>query len=99
MNKQKLNKRRQFSEQIRKQVVSEFRSGKHTVRELADLYHVSTTSIYRWIHKYSPAESPGINVVEMAESSDQKLKDLKQKIATCREPWVKNRSKWISWKR
>src|SRR5699024_9853389 len=81
MNKQKLNKRRQFSEQIRKQVVSEFRSGKHTVRELADLYHVSTTSIYRWIHKYSPAESPGINVVEMAESSDQKLKDLKQKIA------------------
>lgn len=81
MNKRKLNKRRQFSEQIRKKVVSEFRSGKHTVIELADLYHVSTTSIYRWIHKYSPADSPGINVVEMAESSDQKLKDLQQKIA------------------
>lgn len=81
MNKRKLNKRRQFSKQIRKKVVAEFRSGKYTVKELSDLYHVSTTSIYQWIHKYSPAESPGINVVEMAESTDQKLKDLQQKIA------------------
>lgn len=81
MNQRKLNKRRQFSEQIRKKVVAEFRSGKYTVKELAALYHVSTTSIYRWIYKYSPADSPSINVVEMTESTDHKLKELQQKIA------------------
>ena len=81
MNKRKLNKRRQFSEQIRKNVVEEFRSGNYSVKELAELYHVSATSIYRWIHKYSPADSPSIKVVEMSESTDKKVNDLKTRIA------------------
>lgn len=81
MNKRKLNKRRQFSEQIRRKVVEEFRNGNYSVKELADLYYVSTTSIYNWIHKYSPADSPSINVVEMSESADKKVQDLKTRIA------------------
>jgi transposase-like protein len=81
MNKRKLNKRRQFSEQIRRKAVTEFRSGNYTVKELADLYHCSLTAIYKWIHKYSPADSPRIRVVEMSESTDKKVKDLKAKIA------------------
>lgn len=81
MNNRKLNKRREFSEQIRRKAVKEFRSGKYTAKELADLYHCSTQTIYRWIWKYSPADSPGINVVEMSESTDQKVKDLRKKIA------------------
>ena len=80
MDKRKLNKHRQFSEQIRRKVVNEFRSGKYTTRELADLYHCSTQTIYRWIWKYSPADSPSITVVEMSESTDQKVKDLQKKI-------------------
>lgn len=80
MNKRKLNKRRQFSEQIRRKAVKEFRSGKYTARELADLYHCSTQTIYRWIWKYSPADSPSITVVEMSESTDQKVKNLQKKI-------------------
>jgi transposase-like protein len=81
MNKRKLNKRRQFSEQIRRKAVTEFRSGNYTVKELADLYHCSLTAIYKWIHKYSPADSPRIRVVEMSKSTDKKVKDLKTKIA------------------
>jgi transposase-like protein len=81
MNKRKLNKRRQFSEQIRRKAVKEFRSGKYTVKELAELYHCSLTAIYKWIYKYSPVDSPRINVVEMSESTDQKVKDLQDKIA------------------
>lgn len=81
MNKRKLNKRRKFSDQIRRKAVEEFRAGKYTVKELADLYHCSTQTIYRWIWKFSPADSPSINVVEMSESTDQKLKDLQQRIA------------------
>ena len=81
MNHRKLIKLRQFSDQVRRQVVKDFRSGKHTVAELAELYQCSTQSIYNWIYKYSPADSPAINVVEMSESSDQKVAELRRKIA------------------
>lgn len=81
MNKRKLRKNRQFSEQVRRRAVKEFRSGKYTVKELADLYVCSPQSIYRWIYKYSPADSPQLNVVEMSDSADQKLEELNQKIA------------------
>jgi transposase len=81
MNLRKLRKNRQFSEQIRRKAVDEFRSGKFTAKELADLYHCGERTIYNWIYKYSPADSPKINVVEMSKSSDQKLKDLQNKIA------------------
>lgn len=81
MNKRKLNKQRRFSEQIKRQAVAQFRSGIHTVLELADLYHCHHQTIYNWIYKYSPADSPKINVVEMSESTDRKVKDLHEKIA------------------
>lgn len=81
MNLRKLRKNRQFSEQIRRKAVDEFRSGKFTAKELAELYHCGERTIYNWIYKYSPADSPKINVVEMPKSTDQKLKDLQNKIA------------------
>ena len=81
MNKRKLNKHRQFSEQIRRKAVKEFRSGKYTARELADLYHCVPQTIYRWIYKYSPGDSPSIHVIEMSKSTDQKVTDLQKKIA------------------
>lgn len=81
MNYRKLRKRRQFSEQIKRQAVADFRSGKHTALELADLYHCHHQTIYNWIYKYSPGDSPSINVVEMSKSTDQKVKDLHQKVA------------------
>lgn len=81
MNYRKLRKRRQFSEQLKRQAVADFRSGKHTALELADLYHCHHQTIYNWIYKYSPGDSPKINVVEMSESTDKKVKDLHDKIA------------------
>jgi len=81
MNKRKLNKRRKFSEQIKRQAVEDFRRGKYTALELADLYHCHHQTIYNWIYKYSPGDSPQVNVVEMSKSADQKVNDLKQKIA------------------
>jgi transposase-like protein len=81
MNHRKLNKCREFSEQIRRKAVTDFRSGKFTAQELADLYHCSSQTIYNWIYKYSPGDFPQVNVVEMSESTDQKVKDLHDKIA------------------
>ncbi len=80
-NQRKLYRRRQFSEQIKRKVVGEFRAGRYTVQELADLYSCSFQSIYKWIYKYSPADSPSVTVVEMSESTDQKVKDLQGQIA------------------
>lgn len=80
MDKRKLKRKRTFSEEIRRKAVSEFRSGKYTAQELSDLYHCSPTTIYRWIYKYSPADQPKLNVVQMADSSDRKLKELQQQI-------------------
>ena len=45
------------------------------------MYHCSPQTIYRWIYKYSPGDSPSINVIEMSESTDQKVTDLQKKIA------------------
>jgi len=81
MNQRKLRKNRQFSEQIKRKVVKDFRTGRYTVKELSDLYHCADVTIYRWIHKYSPGDSPSVNVVEMSKSTDQKVKDLQTKIA------------------
>ena len=81
MNQRKLQKNRQFSVQIRRKVVEEFRSGQYTAKDLAKLYHCSERTIYNWIYKYSPVDSPKINVVEMSQSSDQKVKDLHDKVA------------------
>lgn len=81
MNKRKLNQKRHFSEQVRRHVVDEFRAGKYTVKELADLYVCSTKTIYRWIHTYSPADQPQIKVIDMADSPDQKVQALHNRIA------------------
>lgn len=45
------------------------------------MYHCHHQTIYNWIYKYSPADSPSVNVVEMSKSTDQKVKDLQTKIA------------------
>ena len=81
MNLRKLRKRKKYSEQIKRKAVDDFRSGRHTALELADLYYCHHQTIYNWIYKYSPADSPRINVIEMSQSSDQKLQSLQTKIA------------------
>lgn len=81
MDHRKLNRRREFSEQIRRKAVTQFRSGRYSVKELANLYHCAPQTIYRWIYKYSPADSPSINVVEMQESKEHRIEQLQQKIA------------------
>ena len=81
MNKRKIITQKRFSDQIKRQAVADFRSGKHTVLELTKLYHCHHQTIYRWIYKYSPVDSPKINVVQMSESTDQKVKNLQARIS------------------
>ena len=75
-----LKSKRIFSQEFQKICVKEYESGQFTVLELSKLYQINTVVIYRWIHKYSTYNKRGIKVVEMADSSKQKLKDLQRRI-------------------
>ena len=76
-----LKSSRIFSEEFRKTCVKEYETGQFSVLELSKLYQIQTNVIYRWIHKYSAYNKRRIKVVEMADSSKQKLKELQKRIA------------------
>jgi transposase len=82
MTKKKIeiNVRRVFTEDFKKRCVQEYESGQFSVKELSALYQIHAIIIYRWIYKYSAYNKRRIKVVEMADSSKKKLKDLQKRI-------------------
>lgn len=79
-NLKKLRKRRIYSEEFKKQLVSEYEGGQYSVIELSRLHGIHHQVIYRWIYKYSTFNKKGYRVVEMKDSSTKKLKDLEARI-------------------
>lgn len=79
-NLRSVRKHRKYSIEFKKQLVSEFESGKHSVPELGTLHGVSCTSIYRWVYKFSNFNQKGYRVVEHKSSSTRKVKSLESKI-------------------
>jgi transposase-like protein len=82
MGKTKIHIRpqRAFTEEFKKARVKEYETGEFTVNEISCLYSIQTTVIYRWIHKYSLYNKKKIRVVEMEESSTQKISELITRI-------------------
>lgn len=81
MSKKYLRQRRQFSPTLRKQIVRLIESGSLSVAAASREYLVSTTSIYRWIHRYSTYNKKGALLVVDKDSHSQKIERLQQKIA------------------
>lgn len=79
-NLRKIQKRRVYSEDFKKEIVSLFESGEFSVIQLEKLYGIKNQIIYQWIYKFSTFNEKGFRVVEMKESSINKLKQLEQKI-------------------
>lgn len=75
-----LKKRRVYSLCFKKQLVKEFESGNYSVPQLERLYGVGNPTIYSWIHKFSNFNEKGTRIVEMKESSSNKLKELEAQI-------------------
>jgi transposase-like protein len=75
-----ISKQRKFSEDFKKSIVHEFECGKFSVLQLERLHNISNSLIYNWIYKYSTSNEKGQRIVEMKDSSTQKLKALEQKI-------------------
>jgi transposase-like protein len=79
-NLRQLRKQRYYSEDFKKELVCLFESGEFSVNQLAALYGVVKSTIYKWIYKFSTFNEKGIRVVEMKKSSSLKLKELAQKV-------------------
>ncbi len=75
-----INKRRRYTDDFRRSLVSDFESGNYSVPQLEKLHNIPNGTIYNWIYKFSIFNEKGIRVVEMKQSSSLKLKELTQKV-------------------
>lgn len=71
-----LRKHRQYSDEFKKQIVTDFESGEFSVIQLSKLHGISNQMVYRWIYKFSNFNEKGFRVVEMKDSSSKKLQEL-----------------------
>lgn len=75
-----LKKQRIYSEEFKRGLVTDYESGKFSVLQLEKLHGVSNVSIYRWIYKFSTFNEKGLRIIEMKDSSTQKMKELQQRV-------------------
>lgn len=79
-NLKQIRKHRRYSEEFKKEIVSIFESGKFSILQIEKLYGISNPLIYKWIYKFSTFNEKGFRVIEMKDSSIEKLKQLELKI-------------------
>jgi transposase len=73
--------RRYFSEEARREIVSDLDAGKTTVAQVCQQYEVSTTTVYKWLNKYSPLYQKKLVQVIEHESESERRKALEKKVA------------------
>jgi transposase-like protein len=71
---------RYFSPDIKKKIVKDLEKNLATVDQVCKIYHVSRTSVYRWIYKYSVMAKKQHKQVVEAKSDTQKIKALEDRI-------------------
>ena len=79
-SKVRIAKRRKFTTTFKQHIVSEFESGQFSISELSKLHGIASKLIYDWIYKFSTTQTRGYRIVEMSESSTEKLKQLELKV-------------------
>lgn len=78
--KVRIRRRRRYSVEFKRQIVSEYERGKMTVYELEKFYDISNVTIYSWVYKYSNYNKKSIQVVEHKNSQVHRLKELEAKV-------------------
>ncbi len=79
-NLKQIRKLRNYSLEFKKSIVTSFEKGEFSVCQLEKLYGIPNASIYNWIYKYSTFNEKGCRIVEMKNSSQEKLKQLTLKV-------------------
>lgn len=75
-----IRKRRIYSAEFKRELVTLFERGKFSVLQLDKLYGVPFTLIYQWIYKFSSFNEKGCRIIEMKQSSTSKFKELEQQV-------------------
>ena len=75
-----INKRRKFSQEFKKSIVAHFESGQFSVLQLSKLHSIAETIIYRWIYQFSTFNQRGQRIIEMKDSTENKIKEQTARI-------------------
>jgi transposase-like protein len=70
-----------FSEELKKRVVRDLISGRSSIKSIMAEHQVSSTSVYKWLYRYSAEHQPKCTLVVQMDSEEAKSHELKQKIA------------------
>jgi transposase len=71
---------RSFSDEFKKKRIKELEQNLITISEICKTYHVSRSSVYNWIYKYSIMAKKGVKQVVEAKSDTRKIKLLEERI-------------------
>ena len=61
-------------------VVKLFESGQRTVLELTKEFDLREGTVYNWIYKYSEYNKKSIQIVEMKDSQQSKIRELEKQV-------------------
>jgi len=78
--KRRIAERRKFSKEFKLSIVKDYEEKRYTALELSRLFDISEGYIYNWIYKYSTYNKKTIRIVEMSQSSTEKVKALENRI-------------------
>jgi transposase len=71
---------RYFSEDFKRQKVSEIERNLIGVSEICREYQVSGAAVYKWIYKYSRMRKKGVKQVVESESDSKKIQALRDQV-------------------
>lgn len=77
---QRLRQNRYFSADFKKKRVQELENNLVSVSEISRTYHVTRTSVYKWIYKYSDMAKKQVRQVVEAKSDTRKIQLLEERI-------------------
>lgn len=78
--KRKSRPKRVFSPELRQKIVNDIEQGKASITSVCREYSVSSTTVYRWLHKYSTYSQKGIKVVLELSSEGYRSKELEKRL-------------------
>ncbi len=76
----RIRHKRLYSEEFKLKIVKAYERGGQPVLELVGQYDLCESTVYRWIYKYSNYNKKHVQIVEMKDSQQEKIKALEQKI-------------------
>lgn len=79
--KLEIRKQRYFSDAFKRSTVDELVQKQVSIGEICKLYGVNSSTVYRWLYKYSPHHKKGTNQVIQMESEAAKTFALRQRVA------------------